>query len=218
MIDISLRLKLAKHTEPVLPPVTRLLFRLPHDEERDANGDYTGRRDGTIRGSSDYIIPEPFRAQPDQTIPVKNYSRLLDLLCELNPTFTRDRAMDLLGTGLCWCNGSWGVFSAAIITGGAVLEAERVEGGKVYFKSILISDPTPTKDYVLANHLSAIATSVNGSEVNILTRPDGRGFQTRSPVRMFIIRKTIEPLWMYERQLHQLPPGFEPDSPVWMPS
>jgi len=194
------------------------LYRIPHDCELDANGKFVlGKRDGVPqREFPTDPIPEPFRASPDQTIPVKNYLELLDLLCELNPEYTRERALQLLGTGLCWCNNTDGIFSAAIITGGAMLEKEYTENGKVYFKSILISDPVPTADYVLANHLSTIATSVHkDGRIGIMTRPNGYG--SRSPVRMFIVRKTIEPLWFPEDELHKLPDDFDPLSPIWLP-
>lgn len=191
--------------KPETAPV-KLLARLKHDIERNPR---PARNFGSL-----IIIPQPFRASPDQQVPVKNYPALIDLLCELNPTYTRERALQLLGTGLCWCNGQWGVFSAAIITGGAVLEVERIEGGRVYFKSILISDPAPSAEYVLANHLSAIATSVHTDGTpGVMTRPNGNG--TRSQVRMFIVRKTVEPLWFPAGDVQLL--DFDPPSPVWVP-
>lgn len=205
-------------------PTPKLLYRIPHDIERtspgsDASGAYTGRQDGRVRdnNTNSVAIPEPFRANPDSTIPVKNYPIMIDLLCQLNPSFTRSRAEDLLGTGLCWCNREWGVFHAPIITGGAILEAEKVEDGKVYFKSIVIDEYIPTLPEVLSNHLSAIATSVNRSgEPNILMRESGTIGD--SPVRMFIVStKDKSPLWFYENSLHKLPAGFEPPSPIWMP-
>jgi len=216
MIDLSLRFHLAQAPKPVLTPAP--LWRIPHDCERDAAGNFVlGKRDGKpAREFPTDPIPEPFWAFPDQTVPVKNYPVLLDLLHDLNPTYTRERMLQLLGTGLCWCNNTWGVFSKAIITGGAVLEAERVEGGRVYFKSILISDPVPSAQEVLDNHLSTIAVSVHvDGRVGIMTRPNGYG--GRSPIRMYIVRKTIEPLWMWERQLHRLPDGVDPSDPTWLP-
>ena len=214
MIDLSLRFHLAQAPKPVLTPAP--LWRIPHDCERDAAGNFVlGKRDGKpAREFPTDPIPEPFRAWPDQTIPVKNYPTLFNLLCELNPGYTRVRALELLGTGLCWCNNTWGVFSAAIITGGAVLEEDHVENGRVYFKSINILEPIPGTQYVLDNHLSTIATSVHrDGRVGFMTRPNGYG--SRSQIRMFIVSKL--PLWLPEVELHKLPLGFEPLSTVWMP-
>lgn len=198
----------------------KILFRVPHDIERDANGKFVlGKRDGKprqIEGLSD-VFPEPFRANPDQTIPVKNYPALLNLHYQLNPEYTKERADQLLGVGLAWCNQQWGVYSAAIITGGNVLEAIKVENGKVYFKSILISGAIPSYQDVVNNHLYQIGTSinVNSGDIAEMTRPNGNG--TRSKVHMLIVRKTVEDLWMYENELHRLPDGFEPPNAIWLP-
>lgn len=204
----------------VSPPPVRLC-RIPHDIERDERGKFVlGKRDGKPRekpaGIITNVIPEPFRSWPDQTIPVKNYPALLSLHYALNPEYTRLRADQLLGTGLCWCNGTWGVYSAAIITGGNVLEVERVEGGRVYFKSILISDPAPTLQKVYDDHLYQIGTSINALSGDLaeMTRPNGYG--TRSKVRMLVVREKPEPLWLPEDEIHLLPAGFEPPSAVWL--
>jgi hypothetical protein len=188
-----------------------VLCRLKHDVERSP---MTDRSWGTLD-----IIPQPFRSYPGQTV---NCGKLFDLLCELNPSYTRERVTDLLGTGLCWCNAQWGVMTDSIITGGAVLEVERIEAGRVYFKSILVSDPAPTAEYVLSHHLSAIATSVKRDGTpRILTRPNGYrnpdGTAARSPVRMFIVRSKPEPLWFAAADVQILPPGVDPaNDPLWM--
>lgn len=158
------------------------------------------------------LIPEPFRASPSQTIPIKNYPALLSLHYTLNPTYTHERADDILGPGLCFCNQNWGVENDAIITGGAVLEVLGVEAGRVYVNSILISDPIPTAEYVLAHHLSFLAVSVHKDlRVGYMTRPDGGPDGHRSKVRMFVVRKTVEPLWFPAEDVQLLPPGQEPE-------
>jgi hypothetical protein len=216
-ISISLCVSLARAT--VTPPPAVRLFRIPHDCERDANHKFVyGKRDGSssFRTFKTDPIPQPYRAWPDQTIPVKRYPALLNLLWELNPEYTYEKAMAHLNDALCWCNGVWGIFSAAIITAGAVLEAERVEGNRVYFKSILVSGPTPTAEYVLNNHLSALATSVHqDGRPGFMTRANGYG--TRSKVRMFIVREKPEPLWIPKDELHELPAGFNPPDELWKP-
>jgi hypothetical protein len=200
----------------IMPPVVSspLLARLKHDCERTSP---PARSWGDLQ-----IIPQPFRAQPGQTIPVKNYPGLFDLLCALNPSYTRDRARQLLDPGLCWCNAQWGVMTDSIITGGAVLEVEQIENSRVYFRSILISNPVPSAEYVLSHHLSTIATSVKRDGTpRILTRPNGYrnadGSAKRSPVRMFIVRSQPEPLWFPAEDVQLLPPGFEPPDVLWMP-
>lgn len=194
---------------PPPPPPMPLLARLKHDKERSP---MPARDFGATN-----IIPEPFRAKPGQTIPVKNYPALISLLMALNPSYTEARARDLLGEGLCWCNSQWGVMTDSVITGGAVLEVEKIEAGRVYFKSILISGPIPTAEYVLSHHLSTLAVSVKKDRTPVMmTRPNGYG--TRSQVRMFIVRKTVEPLWFPAADVQILPSGWEPPSPVWLPS
>ena len=208
------------YKEPVAPPVsTASLYRVPHDCERDADLKFVwGKRNGSP-SYRDFIIspiPAPFRVQPEQVVPIKNDPKLIDLLCALNPDFTRERVTFFLDVGLIWCNTQWGVFHTPLVTGGAVLEAERVEGGRVYFKSIRLGDPVPTAAEVLKQHMSYIATSVHrDGRVQIMTRANGSS--GRSPVRMFMVRKTVEPLWLPENELHRLPQGFEPPSAIWMP-
>lgn len=207
-------------TEFAQEPQNKLLYRIPHDIERadvpNDNLTYMGWRDGCPRGTMTINpdIPEPYRAEPDHTIPLNE--GLQSLVWRLNPGYTYERFRDLLGTGLCWCNNKWGTFSAAIITGGAVLEATKVENGKVYFKYIDINQPIPSVQEVLDNHLSTIATSIdtNSGDVNYMTRPNGFG-DNRSKVRMIIPSRY--PLWFWEKDLHKLPPGFEPPNVLWMP-
>jgi len=191
------------------PPV-KLLARLKHDIERNPRPD---------RNFATDPIPQPFRAEPSQTIPVKNHPALIDLLCELNLLYTRERAEQWLGPGLCYTNQTWGVFHAPVITGGAVLEVLKIEESRVYFKSILISDPVPTVQQVLDNHLSHIGTSVHmDGRPGIMTRPDGRYKGSRSPFRMFIVREISEDLSFPVNDVQLLPPGVDPsDNPLWMP-
>lgn len=208
--------------EVQLPPPSGIYGRIPHDIERDEKGKFVlGKRDGKPRskppGIVTNIIPEPFRAWDDQTINVKKYPALLNLHYALNKEYTKLRADLLLGTGLCWCNTQWGVYSAAIITGGNVLKILERKDGKVYFDSILISDPAPTLKYVMDNHLYQIGTSINvqSRDLGLMMRSNGYG--TKSQVKMLIVRQTKEPLWMWEDELHILPAGFVPPSPLWLP-
>lgn len=80
-------------------PAPKLLYRIPHDMERDSRGKFVlGKRDGTpSRYFPTNPIPEPYWAYPDQTVPVKNFPRLVSMIEELNPEYTRDRALQLLG-------------------------------------------------------------------------------------------------------------------------
>lgn len=206
---------LAYGTQIYKPVATApILARLKHDIERTPRW---SRNFGTAE-----IIPEPFRAYPGQTIPVKNYADLVYLLYDLNPSYLPSRVEALLDTGLCWCNPAWGVMTDSVITGGAVLEVEKIDAGRVYFRSILISDPIPSAEYVLSHHLSTIATSVHrDGRPCIMTRPNGcrnpDGTPERSQVRMFIVRANPEPLWFLAEDVQILEPGFEPPSAVWMP-
>lgn len=199
--------KTAPLTFTVAPSPVQMLCRLLHDAERTHP---------EARNWVTDLIPEPFRARPSQTIPIKNYGALLNLLADLNPGYTQARADDILGPGLVFCNQTWGVENDAIITGGAVLEVLKIESGRVYVNSILISDPIPTRDYVLAHHLSYLAVSVHRDlSVGYMTRPDGQPNGHRSKVRMFVVRKTVEPLWFAADDVMILPAGFEP-AETWM--
>jgi len=219
--------------QEILPPTVQL-WRIPHDVERvnfDAK-DYryrpnigmTGR--GPVRAAvtvSGNPRPEVYRLQPDQTTPIDEAHQWLwrNINLELSP----DKFCTLFGNTLAWTNNTGFPghrnyilnkdmdkelprFHAPLANGGQIVEGEEREG-KVYIKSLLMSDPTPTADYVMSNHLWSYGTSVNTQgEINIIARL-GRDGQYKN-VRVLFMTKY--PVWLPAVELHKLAPGEMPDA------
>lgn len=202
----------------------RRLYWIPFDEWR-YNYDDRDRR--TSRGwaynpagngpardvASTRSMPQVYRVDPAHSISISPWAQ--DLLCELNPLLSRDKAIELLNKGVAWCNTTDRVFDIPRVCGGAVVEEKYIIGDRLYFKTILTDQPIPTAEYVLNNFLSYVATEVQPSgNTYLINRMGVDG--VRHPVRMFML--TREPVWVWLDEVLRLPAGFVPPSPFWCPA
>lgn len=223
---------------------TRQLWRIPHDTERvNVNaGDYryrpnvgmTGR--GPVRQeivNAGVARPEIFRVFPSQTTPIGEAHQWL--WRNINYELSATRHCTLYGNKLAWTNqtgfpgrrnyvlqqdmtAQLPTFHAALLNGGQVVEGEERDG-RVYIRSLLISDPVPSASDVLASRLWGWGTSINPEgEINLIMRLGLDG--TNKPVRILWLTK--EPVWLPAVELHELPTMFSdagmplPDA-RWMP-
>lgn len=219
--------------EPVIEPLQ--LYRRPHDVEivnYDLSNKFQGRVyrgdghwDGPVRGvvrDSGKALPEVYRILPDQVTPL--YDRWIHLWRDLNPDLDDNHFCTLLGNNLWLTNGTgwpgrrnvilgqdldaaFPAFHAPITTGGSVHKGIEKDGN-LQIESLLVDQPTPTVEYVLARPWlwfwgTAVTTS---GRVNMITRKNRSGVYI--PVRVPFI--TSQPVYLPLNQLDKLEPGYVP--------
>jgi len=104
-------------------------------------------------------------------------------------------------------------FDKPRVCGGALLQG--VEDDVIlWIETILVSN-LPTAEEVLATrHLWYWGTSIDAKgKIDYIRKMGNDGFM--HPVRIPLI--TTNPVWLYLDELHKLPAGFIPPSPLWMP-
>lgn len=211
-------------------------YRVPHDKERYSDGRYGGDGfwGGKVRDRADKPIPEVYRLYPDQTTPID--CKWLKLWWAINPLLDREHFQLMLDDHWMLCNGTGfpsryncltgkpgddpddknknPAFHGALICGGAAVKG-KVLGNNLYLDTLIISDPLPTKEYLLENkHLWYYATSVASSgnvTYSTFTGIDGNRQRLRIPIL------TTERVYIPLRELDKLPLGFFPPESTWKP-
>jgi hypothetical protein len=216
------------------------LWRVPHDTERvnvDA-GDFryrlnvgmTGR--GVVRREirdAGVARPEIFRVYPDHTTPIGEAHQWL--WRNLNIGLSAKKHCTLYGNKLAWTNGTGfpgrrnyvlredmteqlPTFDAARVNGGQIMEGEE-SNGRVYLRSLVISDPVPSALDAIADRLFGYGVSINPQgEVHLILRPGLDGINI--PVKiLFLTRYAV---WLPVDELHSLTPGQPLPDPIWISS
>lgn len=216
-------------------------FRVPHDTERIRmyveEGErtdlrYRGNSEGKVRKvviDTGVARPEVFRADPDHQTPLDRDHQFF--WRNLNPMLSDSKFSTLYGNTLAWCNGTGAgvrhnwitganadqkdiAFDAARFCGGAIVPG-KINGNKVWLKSLLLSDPIPSAADCIAHPEWGYwywGTSINPQgEINLIKRLgiDGR----YHPVRIANI--TELPIELPADELHWLPEGFMPEA-TWL--
>jgi hypothetical protein len=230
MIDISLRVSLARAT--VLPPVepARRLLWVAHDDYRFNFDDrlrqhsqgwaYNPAGNGPVRQivtEKQMSRPEVYRVEPQHSF--RMTAPWLDLLAGINPELDPDDALSVLHRAVCYCNTQTNLLDQIRICGGATIEELRREGSRVYFRTILTKDaegnalPPPLAADVLADR--ALWHWVTGiqpdSDINYVRRWN-RAHTEKLPVRML----NISSVPVYFRA-DELLPVTDFKDPQWKP-
>lgn len=208
-------------------PESRRLVRIPHDiERRDVDNNVSGGLDfmgpgyrfGPVRDDVfqyGLALPEVYRFRPDHVVPL--YDDCMWLWRRLNPEFSDDKFCAWLGNALFMTNKTgfpgrrniilrkdldkkFPSFDAARMTGGATMEVTRIEGSKVFLKSMIVGRPLPTVEQVRNDQtLWFWGTSVNRrGEVNIMTKLGIDGNRHGCRVPFFTARE----IWLPASELH----------------
>lgn len=213
------------------PPAPQY-WRVPHDIERinwnagDMRYGGDGYRLGPVRGSAP--TPEVYRVYPDQTTPIGEAHQWL--WRNLNPLLSDDKWSRLLGNAYAFTNNTGFPgrhdyvnnrdvdkelprFHAALVCGGAILEGQELNG-KVWIKSILISDPVPMAADVLADPgLWFYGTNVGADGyISFMQKKGMDDFYHTIVVPLL----TKVPVYLPTNELHKLPAGFFPPDARWL--
>jgi hypothetical protein len=211
-------------------------FRIPHDPERDKNGNYEGgwNKDMVRDNAKIKPIPEVFRLYPDQTTSLD--CKWIKFWRGGNPLLDREHFELLLDNRWMLCNGTgWPgryncltgelstnpnnpyqppSFHAALINGGATVGGTVIQDN-LYLNTLIISDPVPGKDWWEKNPDKwYYATTISGSgniTYTTFTGMDGN----RQPLRIPIL--TNKRVYIPLRELHKLSLNFFPPNPLWKP-
>jgi hypothetical protein len=188
-------------------------FRYDYDGRETGGWRYnpagTGRARASARDSNN-SQPEVYRLDPQHSTRLDEPWQ--NLLCGINPELERDKTLTLLGEGLAFCNGTFGVLDQPRLMGGAVVRG-RVDGNKLWIKTLLTSQPIPSPAQVLADRLWFWCVGVQpDGDVNLWWRRgiDGHMYTPK----MLIV--SAQPIFVALDEVLLLPPGFIP-GPQWMP-
>lgn len=220
---------------------TKDLYRQPHDLElispgpslRSPDRFYRGDSNGTPRDTKGKTIPEPYRLYPEHQVPLDcGWQKLIR---ECNPEHKDDVVENVLDQAWILANNSglgtpgrkncqtgeymnepdakWPALHTPLVCGGALLSGT-VNNEILYIRSLRISEPVPTAEFVLENiDLWFYLVELNPRGVvtyMTLSAKDG----TRKPVRMPLIsnRQLYAPVKWFDR----IPAGTKIPSPLWM--
>ena len=179
-------------------------------------------------------LPEVYRMNPDHHTLVKCPAQ--KLWRGLNPELNDERWSSLMDGGLAWMNGGAGMpghincitgegsdettyprYDEARMCGGAMVLVWQ-DLTVAWIESMLSTEPVKTAAEVLPHQEWWYwGTAVDPSgDVHLITRPSGEN-SDGPPVGVRIINFTAQPVWLPADELHWLPDGFIPPSPLWMP-
>jgi hypothetical protein len=217
------------------------LYRQPHDKEliypgpslKTPNRNYRGNSNGTPRDTKGKTIPEPYRLYPEHQVPLDcGWQKLIR---DCNPEHKDDVVDNILDQAWILANNTglgtpgrkncrtgaymndplakWPALHTPLICGGTLL-AGTVQNNLLQIKSLRISDPVPSAQYVLEHiELWFYLVELNSKGVvtfMTLSAKDG----TRKPVRMPLISN--QQLYAPVAWFHRIAAGSDIPSPLWM--